>query len=83
MTDRDRLARLPQIALRKLARSIDRALEGALDHEPRADLAHEVVKDRPAALIAQLGGHLAQPQRLNRRVALQLLADPVLKRIEL
>jgi glyoxylase-like metal-dependent hydrolase (beta-lactamase superfamily II) len=83
MTDRDQLARLPQIALRQLARTVERALERPLDHEPRPDLAHVVVEDRLAALIAQVGRHLAQPQRRNRRVGAQLFADPVLEQIEL
>jgi hypothetical protein len=33
--------------------------------------------------IAKLGGHLPQPQRLDRRVSPQLLAEPLPKRIEL
>ena len=61
-----RLARLPQIALHQLARPIDRPLERPRHHEPRADLAHVVVKDRLAALIAQLARHLPQPLRLDR-----------------
>jgi hypothetical protein len=83
MTDRHRIARLPQIALHQLPGPIDRALERPLDQEPRADLTHEIIKDRLAAPIAEIGGHLAQPQRLNRWVSSQLLADPVLERIEL
>lgn len=41
-----------------------------------------VVEDRLAARIAKLGRHLPQPQRLNRRIDLQLLADPLLERID-
>ena len=67
----------------RLSGPIDRALEGAPDHKPRADLAHVVVEDRLAALIAQFGRHFAQTQRLDARVGPKLLADPLLKRIEL
>jgi len=51
MPDRDLLARLPQVALDKLPRPIDRPLERPRHQEPRADLAHEVIKDRLAAQI--------------------------------
>jgi hypothetical protein len=58
-------------------------LERAPDLEPGPDLAYVVIEDRLPALIAQLDSHLPQPQRLDARVSLQLLADPVLERIEL
>jgi hypothetical protein len=83
MADRDRCPRLPQIALHQLAGAVDGALKGALDQKPRADLAHVVVEDRLAAVIAKLAGHLAQPQRLDPRIGPQLLTDPLPKRIEL
>ena len=83
VTDRDQLARLPQIALHQLPRPIDGPLKRAPGHKPRPDLAHVVIEDRLAALIAHLGGHLTQPLRLNPRITLKLLADPVPKRIEL
>ena len=83
VTDRDPLARLPQIALHQLPRPIDRPLKRAPHLEPRTDLADVVIEDRLPALIAQLARHLPQPQRLNARVSPQLLANPVLERIEL
>lgn len=58
MTDRDVLARLPQIALHQLTRPIDRPLKRPRGQEPRADVANVVIKDRLAALIAKLGRHL-------------------------
>jgi hypothetical protein len=82
VTDRDRLTRLPQVALHELARPVDRALEGPWAQVPRADLADEVVKDRLAAGIAELLRQLPEPLRLDPRISLKPLADPVLERIE-
>jgi hypothetical protein len=76
MPNRHRLARLPQIALHQLAGPIDGPLERAPDPEPRADLAHEVIEDRLAARITELGGHLPKPQRRDRRL------DPQLSQIQ-
>lgn len=39
--------------------------------------------DRLATPIAELRGHLPQPKRLDRRIRGRLLADPLLKRIQL
>jgi hypothetical protein len=83
VTDRDQLARLPQIALRQLGWSIDRPLERPPDQEPWSHLAHELIEDRLATLIAQLAGQLPKPPRLNRRGSPHLLADPVLDRVQL
>ena len=57
--------------------------ESPRPHKPRTDLAHIVIKDRLPTRIAQVGGDLPQPLRLDRRVGLQLLADPLPKRIQL
>ena len=83
VTDRDQVPGLPQIALHQLTRPIDRPLKGATHLKPRTDLANVVIKDRLATLIAELGRHLPQPQRLNRRISSQLLADPLSERIQL
>jgi hypothetical protein len=83
VADRDRRVRLPEIALDQFPRPVDRALERALDQEAGTELSHVVVEDRLAALIAEVGRHLPQPQRLDRRIGPQLLADPVPERIEL
>jgi hypothetical protein len=83
MPDRDVVARLPQIALHQLAGSIDRPLKRPRRHEPGADLADIVIKDRPPARIPQLGRELPQPLRLDRRISCQLLTDPAPKRIQL
>src|SRR5207248_8774249 len=82
VTDRDQPTRLPQIALHQLPRPIDRALERARYEEPRTDLPDVVIEDRLAARIAKLGRHLPQPQRLDRRIGPQLIANPLLERIE-
>ena len=68
MTDRDLLARLPQIALHQLARPIDRPLKRPRPQEPRPDLADIVIEDRLPALIAELARHLPQPLRLDPRI---------------
>ena len=81
--DRDQLPWLPQIALHQLTRPINRPLERPLDQEPRADLPNVIVEDRLPALIADLASKLPQPLRLDPRISLKLLADPVLERIEL
>src|SRR4051812_43567934 len=83
MADRNQRPGLPQITLNQLAGPVDGALKGPPDHKPRANLAHVVVEDRLATVIAQLGGHLAQPQRLDARIGPQLPADPLPIRIEL
>ena len=83
MTNRQVLAGLPQITLHKLARPIDRPLKRPRPDEPRPRLTDIVIKDRLAARIADLARHLAQPLRLNPRISRQLVADPVLERIEL
>ena len=83
VADRDRLARLPQIALHQLPGPIDRALERAPHQEPRPHLAHVIVEDRLAARVAQLARELPQPLRLHRRLRPQLLADPLPERVEL
>ena len=81
--NRDQLRGLPQIALHQLPWAIDRPLKRPRPQKPRADLPDIVVKDRLAAGIPKLGGHLAQPLRLHPRLGRQLLADPVLKQIQL
>lgn len=83
MPDRDQLAGLPQIALHQLPRAIDRPLKRPRPKEPRADLTDKVIEDRLAAPIPKVGGHLAQPLRLDPWVCGELLADPVSKRIQL
>ena len=83
MPDRDVFARLPQVALHQLPRSIDRPLKRPRHHEPRTDLADIVIKDRLAAHIPKLRGELPQPLGLDRRIGRQLLTDPVLERIQL
>ena len=83
VTDRHLLARLPQIALDQLPGPIHSPLKRPRHQEPRADLAHEVVEDRLPTLIADLRRQLPQPLRLDPRLRLKLLADPVPERIKL
>jgi hypothetical protein len=83
VTDRNRLARLPQIKLAQLPRPINRALIGASHEKPRPHLAHPVIEDRLATHIAQLLRQLAQAHRRDAWIGPQLLLDPALERIQL
>lgn len=68
MTDRDLLARLPKVELDQLAGLIMGALKGARRAEDRAQLAHVVIEDRPAADIARGGDPLTDHLRRNPTV---------------
>ena len=83
MTDRDRAPAAPTDRTAPTPPGDRSSAETSAAPEPRTDLTNIVIKDRLAALIANLDGHLPQPQRLDRRVGQQLLADPLLERIEL
>jgi hypothetical protein len=83
MPERDQPPRLPQIALHQLAPPIDRPPERPRPQIPGTDIADKVVKDRLATPIAPLASHLAPPKRLDPRINSQLLANPILERIQL
>jgi hypothetical protein len=79
VADRNVPPRLPQIALDQLTRPIDRPLERPRYNEPGTNLADEVIKDRLPTLIAQLRRELPQALRLDPRIRLQLLTNPILE----
>jgi hypothetical protein len=83
VADRDLASRLPEVELQQLPGAVDRALVGAPALIKRAQLAHVVVEDRLAALIAELLDQLADPLGGDPRVLLQQPLDVVLERGEL
>src|SRR5437588_13017916 len=76
VADRDRLTRLPQVALHQLARPVHRTLKPPADQKPRPHRPHVLVEDRLPARIADLHGHLPQPPRRHPRLRPNLAATP-------
>jgi hypothetical protein len=83
VADRDRLARLEQVELQQLARSIERPLIGAPRQVAGPQLAQVIVEDRPPALIAELLDQLADPLAGQAWIRTQQAIDLVAEGIEL